>query len=99
MGFQFYHDCPEATLEYATPKLCIQATQPTSVPVKTGKNYESIPRHYIKCRDDRTIPPEYQSEMTKDWPEANVSTMDCSHSPFFADPAGLAKRLDLIAKT
>ncbi|WP_323785690.1 alpha/beta fold hydrolase [Thalassovita sp.] len=95
----FYHDCPEATLEYATPKLCIQATQPTSAPVKTGKNYESIPRYYIKCRDDRTIPPEYQSEMTKDWPEANVSTMDCSHSPFFADPAGLAKRLDQIAKT
>ncbi|CUH64331.1 acetoin dehydrogenase E2 subunit dihydrolipoyllysine-residue acetyltransferase [Thalassovita gelatinovora] len=94
----FYHDCPAETVGYAGSKLCIQATQPTSVSVETGDNYANIPKHYIICTDDRTIPPEYQREMTRHWPRPDVSTLDSGHSPFFADPAGLAKRLDQIAQ-
>ena len=94
----FYHDCPEGTVEYARDRLCIQATQPTSVPVETGANYESVTRSYIRCANDRTIPPEYQVTMTEDWPQDRVFTMDCAHSPFFADPDGLARILDTIAK-
>ncbi|MBR9652569.1 alpha/beta fold hydrolase [Thalassovita aquimarina] len=98
IGDVFYHDCPEGTVDYARDRLCIQATQPTSVPVETGENYASVPRSYIRCADDRAIPPEYQVTMTEDWPKDSVFTMQCAHSPFFADPDGLAKILDKIAK-
>lgn len=98
IGDVFYHDCPEGTVDYARDRLCIQATQPTSVPVETGENYASVPRSYIRCADDRAIPPEYQVTMTEDWPSDHVFTMESAHSPFFADPDGLAEILDQIAK-
>lgn len=94
----FYHDCPEGTTEYALQNLCVQATQPTSVPVETGPNYTIIPRSYIRCTQDRTIPPDYQATMTRDWPAADVYTLPTAHSPFFADPAGLAHLLNEISK-
>ena len=55
-----------------------------------------MPRSYIRCMDDRTIPPAYQVTMTKDWPSADVHEMACGHSPFFTDPAGLARIIDDI---
>lgn len=94
----FYHDCPDGTTEFALQNLCVQATQPTSVPVTTGTNYASVPRSYIRCANDRTIPPEYQITMTQDWPAADVYTLPTAHSPFFADPVGLARLLDHIAQ-
>ncbi|WP_319824516.1 alpha/beta fold hydrolase [Thalassovita sp.] len=94
----FYHDCPDGTVEFASKHLCVQATQPTSVPVQTGRNYESIPRSYIRCTDDRTIPPAFQVTMTRDWPPGSVHALPTGHSPFFADPTGLARLLDKISK-
>ena len=58
----------------------------------------AIPRHYIRCTDDRTIPPEYQEVMTAGWPAGTVTTLPTSHSPFFAAPAMLAERLIEIAR-
>ncbi len=94
----FYHDCPPETLAYAAPRLCVQATQPTAVPVPTTARYDSVPRHYIRCTDDRTIPPDFQAEMVQDWPNGTVHSMDTAHSPFFADPDGLAGLLNIISK-
>ena len=94
----FYHDCPPGTLEYALPRLCVQASQPSAQPVQTSDTSAQLPRSYIRCSDDRTIPPAYQQTMTQDWPNNRVFTMHCGHSPFFADPAGLARHLDMITK-
>ncbi|MCM2562899.1 alpha/beta fold hydrolase [Lutimaribacter sp. EGI FJ00015] len=94
----FYHDCPPGTVDYAAERLCIQATQPTSVPVDVTARSAEIPRYYIRCADDRTIPPEYQGTMTEDWPTDHVVTMACSHSPFFAQPRALATHLHEFAK-
>ncbi len=94
----FYHDCPDEAVEFARRNLCVQATQPTSASVVTGRNYESIPRSYILCEEDRTIPPAYQRTMTSDWPPDSVFALPTGHSPFFADPAGLARLLDHIIK-
>lgn len=93
----FFHDCPEEALEYALENMCVQATQPTSVPVQTGANYDSIPRAYIRCTDDRTIPPEYQITMTQDWPPETIFSLPLGHSPFFAAPDDLARLLDTIS--
>lgn len=57
-----------------------------------------IPKAYIRCTDDRTIPPEWQEHMTAGRPPAAVTTLPTSHSPFFAAPAMLAERLREIAE-
>lgn len=94
----FYHDCPPETLKFARANLTIQAREPSTQPVETTARYEAIPRSYIRCMQDGTIPPAYQVTMSQDWPSARVFSMDCGHSPFFADPKGLAGHLDTIAR-
>ncbi|WP_137702943.1 alpha/beta fold hydrolase [Marimonas lutisalis] len=93
----FYHDCPDGTVAYANTRLCAQAVAPQETPCPLGDNYARVPRSYIRCMDDRTIPPEYQVTMTSQWPPADVYEMPTGHSPFFADPTGLAALLSQIA--
>lgn len=86
----FYHDCPPDRVAYAMDRLCVQAVAPTSVPVADLDRIAALPRAYIRCLDDRTIPPEFQMTMTAGWPDDRVVDMACSHSPFFAAPDALA---------
>lgn len=95
----FYHDCPPEAVAYAMDRLTIQATQPTSVPVRTGAGYASVPKSYIRCMDDHTIPPEFQVTMTADWPPEDVYEMPCGHSPFLSDPVDLSRLIDAILQT
>lgn len=90
---KFYHDCPDEAVAYAIPRLGPQPILPQATPLHLGAAYDSVPRHYIRCTDDRTIPPEYQLTMTRGWPRGDVSALDTSHSPFFAAPQALAVRL------
>lgn len=93
---KFYHDCSEV-LDYAVPRLCPQPIKPQATPITLTERYNSVAKHYIRCADDRAIPPEYQP-MTGDWPEGTLDTLDCSHSPFFAMPEQLAQTLLRIAE-
>ena len=93
-----YHDCPDEAVAYAVPRLCRQAIDPQETPIHLHPHYDAVPKAYIRCMDDRTIPPEYQVEMSRDFPPERIHEMSCSHSPFFADPQGLAQQLDLFAK-
>ncbi|SDW56932.1 alpha/beta fold hydrolase [Roseicitreum antarcticum] len=90
---KFYHDCPPEAVAYAIARLGPQPILPQATPLRLGAAYASVPRHYIRCTDDRTIPPEYQVTMTRDWPQEDVSALDTSHSPFFTAPQALADRL------
>lgn len=90
----FYHDCPPETVLYALPRLSAQATAPQETPLIGS--LPDLPRAYVRCSQDRTIPPDYQIEMTKDWPTDCLHTLATSHSPFFADPTGLAALLARI---
>jgi pimeloyl-ACP methyl ester carboxylesterase len=89
----FYHDCPAEAVDFAVPRLCPQAILPQATPITLGAAYAGVPKHYIRCDDDGTIPSEYQVTMTADWPAESVSTLPCGHSPFFAMPERLARRL------
>lgn len=93
----FYHDCPAEAVEYAMPRLCPQATAPQATPLTLTARWQSVPKAYIRCAEDRAIPPEYQAEMVKDWPRERVFSLPSSHSPFFSDPSGLAALVDKIA--
>jgi pimeloyl-ACP methyl ester carboxylesterase len=95
----FYHDCPPGTVDYARARLTPQPILPQETVLALTDRSATIPRAYIRCTEDRTIPPEYQETMTADWPPGAVSTLPTSHSPFFAAPTMLAKRLIEIADT
>ncbi|MCE0506889.1 alpha/beta fold hydrolase [Roseivivax sp. GX 12232] len=95
----FYHDCPEASVAFALENLCPQAILPQATKLTLGPNWQALPRSYILCEEDSAIPPEFQAEMAEDFHSDDVIRMPTSHSPFFSDPAGLARHLDRIART
>jgi len=92
----FYHDCSAETVEYALAHLGRQPILPQETPVTLGANYESVPRSYILGEDDHTIPSEEQEKMIADWPVHDVHRMNCGHSPFFSQPAALARLIGHI---
>lgn len=93
----FYHDMPPDLAAWATARLCPQPIRPQET-VLTLDRSGRIPRSYIRCTDDRTIPPDWQDAMTQDWPAADVTTLPASHSPFLSDPRALARCLHAIAQ-
>lgn len=93
----FYHDCPPGTAALANTRLCAQATRPQQTPSPLGPAYRSVPRSYIRCTDDRAIPPEYQATMAAGFARADIHALATGHSPFFADPEALASLLERIA--
>jgi pimeloyl-ACP methyl ester carboxylesterase len=94
----FYQDCPAEAVAYALPRLCAQPILPQETTLELTDASQNTPKAYIRCTNDQTIPPEYQAQMVADWPRNTVHEMQCSHSPFFADPQGLASLIGQIAK-
>ncbi len=95
----FYHDCPDETVEYAKAHLTPQAILPQATKLDLGVNYARVAKSYIRCADDRTIPPEFQTEMAQRFAPEDRHELPTSHSPFFSDPKGLAALLDKIARS
>lgn len=95
---KFYHDCPEEAVAFAIPRLCPQAIRPQATALEVTGRSAGVQRHYILCEDDQTIPPEYQATMSAGFAPGHVSRMPTSHSPFFAAPDLLARRLIEIAE-
>lgn len=94
VGDKLYHDCPPGTVDFAQAHLCAQPILPQATPIAALDRWAGVEKHYILCAEDRAIPPEYQATMSAAFPPDHVTRMPTSHSPFFADPAGLARALD-----
>jgi pimeloyl-ACP methyl ester carboxylesterase len=95
----FYHDCDPEAQSLAALCLCPEPVVPQETPLVLTARSGSLPRHYIRCLDDRAIPPEYQEVMAQSVPEAHRSVLPASHSPFFACPQALADRLHEISRS
>lgn len=93
----FYSDCPDAAVAYAVPRLCPEPIRPQSTPLPPLARWQEVERHYLICENDCTIPPEYQRTMSAAFPACTVTTLPTGHSPFFAAPDLLARRLSDIA--
>ena len=89
----FYHDCSAEDRAFASQRLSPQPISVMREPVEFDA--PNVPLHYIRCLNDPVVMPAYQREVSKDW--AHIHQMNCGHSPFFADPEGLATILDRIA--
>ncbi|WP_037310935.1 alpha/beta fold hydrolase [Ruegeria halocynthiae] len=94
----FYHDCPAETVPYALARLCPQAIAPQETPLPLTSRFTQVPKAYIRATHDRTIPTEYQEQMSHNAPKGMRRTIDSSHSPFFAQPRKLAEILDDLAR-
>ena len=95
----FYHDCDAEAQSLADLCLGPQPILPQETPLALTTASQSVPRHYIRCLDDRAIPPEYQAVMAQGFAPGHVSTLPSSHSPFFSMPEALAGRLHQIAQS
>jgi pimeloyl-ACP methyl ester carboxylesterase len=60
--------------------------------------YGSVPRHYVECRFDRTIPITDQRRMQLLLPCATVTALDADHSPFLSAPKALVDALLAVVK-
>ncbi len=90
---KFYHDVAPETARWAVSRLGPQPVLPQETALPDTSRAESLPRHYIRCLDDRTIPPAFQHTMTQEWRGGTVADLPLSHSPFLADPARLARTI------
>ncbi|NND42777.1 MAG: alpha/beta fold hydrolase [Silicimonas sp.] len=93
----FYQDCRPEDVAYALPRLSPQPIAVLTEPLMFTP--PELPRHYIRCTEDRVVKPAYQTAVSSDWPKDNVHEIACGHSPFFSHPDRLAGILDKIANT
>jgi len=85
-----YHDCEDDITEMAK---CILSNEPVESGITalhlTDENFNSIPRYYIECTEDRAVTPFIQKAMYTETPCKKVYSLATSHSPFFSKPKEL----------
>ncbi len=85
---------PPHLVEAAMKRLVAEPTGPLSTPPSvTPKRWGSVPRTYIECLHDRTVPIEYQRRMLELSPGTRTVTLEADHSPFFSATEALADAL------
>ena len=89
----FFNGVPPPLATTASDKLVPEAILPQETPIPDTSRAEALPRRYVLCERDRVILPHVQAQMTQGWPNAHVARMPVGHSPFLADPEGLARRI------
>ena len=72
------------------PEPRIALTTPVQV---TAERFGRVPRAYVACRHDRTIPLAAQQAMQAVWPCDPAIVLDCDHAPFYSAPEALVAAL------
>lgn len=90
----FYHDCDDATVEWAFERLTPEnagdtATTPISVPRFWAAE---LPRSFIRCEQDHALP-RWLADVTARRLGVEPLTIHASHSPFLSRPEELAELL------
>lgn len=85
---------PPDLAQAAAARLVAEPTGLRSTPVTVSEDrWGSLPRTYIECLQDRTIPIADQRLMQEMSPGSRIVSLDCDHSPFLSDPDGLTRAL------
>lgn len=90
-GPKLYNGATQAAMDWALPQVCFEPSGPHRDKLRLGPNFQSLPKSYVLCTEDRVIPAEDQARMAKG--ADTCVRMDTGHSPFLSDPAGLAEHL------
>jgi pimeloyl-ACP methyl ester carboxylesterase len=96
----FYGDVSEPQFAYAVSQLhCDESNAGAVTPSEIAPGrFGTVPRHYIRCTQDRAIPLTGQDHMIATVDRAiggktTTHTLESSHSPFLSQPARLSKIL------
>ncbi|RVT85784.1 alpha/beta fold hydrolase [Rhodobacteraceae bacterium CCMM004] len=95
---RFYDDCPPETAAAAEQRICPEPLAPVREAPRLSGRAAGLPRSYIVCTEDKVVAPEHQRAMCTDWPAADVATLPCGHSPFYALPYRLALSIARMAE-
>ena len=90
----FFHDCDDATVQWAFERLCKERGGETStIPVSVPHFWAAdLSRSYIRCEQDRAKP-RWLSDVVVERLGVVPLTIDSSHSPFLSRPRELAELL------
>ena len=96
----FYADVSESEFAHAVSQLhCDESNSGAVAPSNiTPERFGTVPRHYIRCTQDRAIPLTGQNYMIATVDAAiggktTTHTLESSHSPFLSQPATLSRIL------
>ena len=93
-GAVFAQLSPPELVAQALPRLLAEPHGPRSTPIHvTPERWGCLPRTYVECTADRTIPIASQRKMQAMSPGATVVTLDSDHSPYLCCPQQLADAL------
>lgn len=82
---------PAGLVAAAMARLVAEPHGPRTTPLRlTAERFGSLPRTYVECTADRTIPIASQRRMQALVPGADIVTIDADHSPYLSRPAELA---------
>lgn len=89
---------PPEQVAAAMERLVAEPKGPRNTPMQlTPQRFGRIPRTYIECTEDRTIPQSSQRLMQDLVPGAAVVSLAADHSPFLSAPRALADALLAVA--
>lgn len=95
----FAQACPPALREKAMAHLVAEPVGPLTTPAQvTPERWGSVPRTYVECLEDRTMPIANQRAMVALSPGTRVITLDADHSPFYCAPHALADALEAMVR-
>lgn len=90
----FLHDCPADAARAAARQLTPQAeTGRAMANALTPGRYGRVPRLYVGCRNDRSVPWALQQRMQRLQPPQARVELDCGHVPQLACPQALTAAL------
>lgn len=99
-GPVFAQMSPPEDVAAAMARIAVEPHGPRSTPLRlTGERFGRLPRTYIECTEDRTIPLASQRKMQQLVPGAEVVTLWADHSPYLSRPQALAAALIAAAQS
>lgn len=94
IGSIFYGESSEEDVALARSLVRPEPYGPSGTHIHvTEERFGTVPRTYIECLRDRTVPPLLQRKMYTATPCQQVMTIDTDHSPFFSAPEKLTECL------
>lgn len=88
----FMNDCDESDAEKDEKKWGAQPMKPFSDKLHIGKNFEEIPKLYVKCTLDNCISKEDQHKMALE-SKCDIVELKSGHSPYISSPKELSKMI------
>ena len=92
-----FGECSEEDAAWAFPQIRPQPVVPFGEPVQVPeRTFDEIPRAYVLCTRDRSIPPGLQRRMVAENGIEDVIEIETDHSPMISRPAELAEAVDRL---